>query len=154
MKVLCGFVLQNRMDVKNQIAERERFLIKVFSDAPDRAFLYGFAVGKQRTFCQQLIDGSDFAVDGAVVDQDIRVDSGGVERFHLNRHRGQRVFLAAFVERNILPARHRDGLCDVVPRFADIDRAGGIDVEKCDGLTACLLIENGRQRGKACTDCP
>ena len=37
---------------------------------------------------------------------------------------------------------------DVVPRFADIDRAGGIDVEKCDGLTACLLIENGRQRGK------
>ena len=58
MKVLCGFVLQNRMDVKNQIAERARFLIKVFSDAPDRAFLYGFAVGKQRTFCQQSYNDS------------------------------------------------------------------------------------------------
>lgn len=104
MKVLCGFVLQNRMDVKNQIAERERFLIKVFGDAPDSSCLYSLAVGKQRTFCQQFVDGSDFAVDGAVVDHDIRVDSGGVERFHLDRHRGQRVFLAAFVERNILPA--------------------------------------------------
>ena len=135
------------MDVEDHVAEGERFLIEVFRDTPDIAGLDGFKIRKQRTFGEQLIDGGNPAVDGAVVDEDVGVQGGVVKGLHLDGHCGQGVFLAALVERDILAARHTDGLGDIVAGFADIDCAGRRDVEERDGLARRLLVEHGRERG-------
>ena len=86
---------------------------------------------------QQLVDGADGAVNGAVVDEIIRILCTGIERLHLDVHGRESVFLHIQVigGKDVLSAGKLDHLGDIIPRLPHIDAAVGADVEKCHGFS-------------------
>ena len=133
------------MDVQQQVPQSHGGLEQVLPGTPDVPLLYRPELGQHPIFLQQLIQGAQPAVHGAVIDQKVRILRPGVKRLHLEVHGGQGILLPAQVLEHILPAGHPDQLGDIVPRLAYVDPSVGGDVEEGHGLSGPLLVQDGSQ---------
>ena len=121
-----------------------RGLEQALLGAPDISVFHGLEIREQRTFGEQLVERLQFAVDGRVVDEHIRVLRAGVKALHLHIH-GRAGVVVGEVVKDILSSGELEHLCDIIGGFAHICCTVRCDIEECGGLAGGRLVKDGSE---------